>query len=208
MKTYYEHAGITIYHGNAIEIMPSIQADVMLTDPPYGMAYSSGWSGSTVRGDETTDIRDQVLQQWHPKPAIVFGRWSLLRPKGTRAVLIWDKGEWPGMGDLKFPWGPSHEEIYVIGEGFQGKRMGTVLRRDRIGGNGDHPTEKPISVLCKLIQRCPAGVIVDPFMGVGSTLVAANKEGRHAIGVELEEKYCEMAAIRLSQDVFTFTESA
>ena len=108
------------------------------------------------------------------------------------------------MGDLSFPWGPSHEEIYIIGEGFAGPRMGTVLRRDRIGGNGDHPTEKPLSVLKRLIERCPSGGVVDPFMGVGSTLVAAKEMQRQAIGIEIEERYCEIAAKRLSQEVLDF----
>jgi DNA modification methylase len=145
---------------------------------------------------------------WGERPAIVFGRWSVNRPNSVRQVLIWDKGEWPGMGDLSLPWGPSHEEIYILGKGWNGRRMGTVLRRDRIGGNGDHPTEKPVSVLMKLLERCPGGTVVDPFMGVGTTLQAAKNLQKTAIGIEIEERYCEIAAKRLSQKVLQFDPSA
>jgi DNA modification methylase len=233
MKPYYEHAGITIYHGDCREILPQLPkawcvtcsceladesilaihlaaghklepfAAVMVTDPPYGMAYQSGWSDRSVTGDEDSGVRNQILAMWKG-PAVVFGRWSIDRPSGSRVVLIWDKGEWPGMGDLSFPWGLSHEEIYVIGEGFKGRRMGTVLRRDRIGGAGDHPTEKPVSVLQKLIERCPDGAVLDPFAGICTTLKAAKDLNRRAIGIEIEEKYCEIAARRLSQEVFSF----
>lgn len=205
MKPYWEADGKAIYLADAREIIGIVGGDVLVSDPPYGMAYTSGWTGASVEADGDTRARDEILAMWRPKPAILFGRWSVPRPEGCRAVLIWDKGEWPGMGDLSFPWGPSHEEIYIIGDGFAGTRMGTVLRRDRIGGNGEHPTQKPTSVMERLIERCPQGTIVDPFMGSGTTLVAAKNLGRKAIGIEIEERYCEIAAKRLSQEVFDFS---
>jgi DNA modification methylase len=116
-------------------------------------------------------------------------------------VLTWDKGDWPGMGDLKLPWGPSTEEIYVLGSGFTGKRGGSVVRCDRLTGELIHPNEKPVELLGKLIERCPPGLIADPFMGSGTTLVAAKLLGRPAIGVEVDERYCELAANRLAQGV-------
>ena len=144
------------------------------------------------------------------KPALVFGRWSEPRPAAVRARLIWDKGEWPEMGDLKFPWGPSDEEVYVLGDGWQGKREGAVVRANRLGGSAsaDHPTPKPIALMERLIAKCPPGIIADPFAGSGSTLVAARNLGRKAIGVELEERYCEIIAKRLAQDVLDFTSLA
>lgn len=110
------------------------------------------------------------------------------------------------MGDLKFPWGPSDEEIYVLGDGWVGKREGTIIHANRLGGEKsmDHPTPKPTSPMERLIAKRPPGVIADPFAGSGSTLVAAKQLGRRAISVELEEKYCEIIARRLDQGVLNF----
>jgi DNA modification methylase len=202
VKPYYEQDGITIYHGDCQDIMGHLNVQVMVTDPPYGMDYTSGWSGATVAGDNTRSVRNEVLARWGTRPALIFGRWNIARPRGTRACLIWDKGEWPGMGDLTFPWGPSHEEIYVLGKGWHGTREGTVLRCNRLGGNGEHPTEKPVALLERLLRHAPGGVILDPFMGSGTTLLAAkNLSRRGAIGIEIEERYCEIAARRLDQTV-------
>jgi len=206
VKPYYQDDLVTLYHGDCREILPGLVGDVIVTDPPYGMTYSSGWSGATIAGDTTTEARDTVLATWAPRPALVFGRWSCPRPASTRHVLIWDKGDWPGMGDLSLPWGPSTEEIYVIGGGFVGKRRGSIVRDTKrpSGESALHPTEKPLGLMEALVRACPPGVIVDPFAGSGSTLAAAKSLGRTAIGIEIEERYCEVAATRLSQGVLDF----
>ena len=207
---YYQDEHVTLWHGDCLEIDAWLAADVLVTDPPYGMAHVSGWRPRPIAGDATTGVRDGALAQWGDRPALVFGRWSEPRPAAARARLVWDKGEWPGMGDLKFPWGPSDEEVYVLGEGWVGKREGTVVRANRLGGNAsiDHPTPKPIALMERLIAKCPPGIIADPFAGSGATLVAARNLGRHAVGVELEERYCEVIAKRLSQGVLDFTSLA
>ena len=202
MKPYYDQDGITIYHGDCRQIREWMAADVLVSDPPYGMAYQSGWKeSSNVAGDRSTVARDEALAMWGHKPAILFGRWSVERPEGVRMVLYWDKGDWPGMGDLGLPWGPSTEEIYVIGSGFIGKRTGQIVPCHKRITDGHHPTEKPVELMKELLGRCPAGVVVDPFMGSGSTLVAAKFMRRRAIGIEVEEKYCEVAVRRLAQGV-------
>lgn len=202
VEPYYDHGGIQIFHGDCLEILSGIKADVMVTDPPYGMAYESGWkAGRPIEGDETIAARDAVLSLWSG-PAIVFGRWSEPRPRGTRIVLYWDKGDWPGMGDLKLPWGPSTEEIYILGEGFSGKREGQLIRCPR-RQNGEHPTAKPEELMQRLIEKT-SGVVIDPFAGGGTTLRAAKDLGRKAIGIEIEERYCEIAAKRLGQEVLPF----
>lgn len=202
MKPYYESGGITIYHGDCRQVREWMAADVLVSDPPYGMSYQSGWKDSSyVANDRNTVARDEALQLWGHKAALLFGRWSVERPAGVRMVLYWDKGDWPGMGDLKLPWGPSTEEIYVLGEGFVGKRTGQIVPCPKRITDGFHPTEKPVELMKELLRRCPDGVVADPFMGSGSTLVAAKEIGRKAIGVELEEKYCEIAAARLAQGV-------
>lgn len=205
MKPYYESGGITIYHGDCREIDAWRSADVLVSDPPFGMDYRSGWSGRTVANDGDVGVRDAALALWGAKPALVFGRWSEPRPEGTRTVLTWDKGDWPGMGDLELPWGPSTEEIYVLGRGFSGKRGGSIVRSPRIGGSvSSHPTEKPVELLEQLIGKCPDGLVADPFCGAGATLLAARNLGRRAIGIEIEERYCEIAARRLAQNVLEF----
>ena len=207
MTPYYSDPLVTIYHGDCREWMP--EADVIVTDPPYGMGYQSnfalGGPSDRIAGDETTELRDWMLSIWAGRPALVFGTWRVPRP-ACNALLVWDKGATPGMGDLSMPWGPSHEEVYVIGRGFTGRRTGSVLR---IAGYGamadarpDHPTPKPTALMAQLIEKCPVEwTILDPFMGSGSTLRAAKDLGRKAIGIEIEERYCEIAAKRCSQEV-------
>jgi len=210
VKPYYEHGGITIYHGDCREILPSVEASVMVTDPPYGMAYQSNWGAGhgAIEGDQSTAARDEILALWVGKPAIVFGRWDQLRPARVVARLIWSKAPDPGMGDLSFPWGNSDEEIYVIGSGFVcTRRVANVITMGKPPVNGrSHPTPKPVALMAHLIERCPTGVVLDPFMGSGTTLRAAKDLRRKAIGIEIEERYCEIAAKRLMQGVLAFSE--
>ena len=213
-KKYYEDDAVTLYHGDCLE-RPEwwTGADVLVTDPPYGMAYQSGWvrdrTDRAIAGDDTTGVRDAALHAWGNRPALVFGTWRAERPRDARTLLIWDKGL-VGMGALDLPWGPSHEEIYVLGTGFVGKRGKSVLHIQGLTSTDPerfgHPTPKPVPLMETLIAHCPPGVIADPFAGSGSTLVAAKLLGRKAVGVELEEKYCEIAARRLSQGVLDFGE--
>ena len=112
------------------------------------------------------------------------------------------------MGDLSIPWGPTDEEVYVLGGGWSGKRESSVLSVQMLmsgdSSRPDHPTPKPIPLMEILVKKCPPGVIADPFAGSGTTLIAARNLGRTAIGVELEEKYCEIIAKRLDQQVIDF----
>lgn len=215
MKSYYQDDWVTLYHGDCLEIVAWLDADVLVTDPPYGMAHRSGMDGKfgdcAVAGDATTDTRDAALALWDG-PALVFGRWSCIKPVGTRACLTWDKGDALGMGALDLPWKPTTEEIYVLGSGFHGTRnRGSVLRWQGIGpyqqarGGRFHPTQKPVELLHDLLERCPLGVVADPFCGSGSTLRAAKNLGRRSIGVEIDERYCEIAARRCAQEVLELT---
>lgn len=212
MSIYYQDDLVTLYHGDCREVTAWLDADVLVTDPPYGMTLRSGWSGAfgdnAIANDETTEARDAALGLWEDRPALIFGRWSVPRPMLTRMVLTWEKGEHVGMGDLSLPWKPNTEEVYVLGSGFTGKRTGSVLKCYAIAGTvgrardgtRSHPTEKPVALMGELVRKCPPGVVADPFAGSGTTLVAAKHEGRRAIGVELDERYCEIAAKRLAQD--------
>lgn len=222
---YYEDEKVTLHHGDCLSLLPAWaeRADVLVTDPPYGLAYTSNRPRRTlapsIAGDLDTTVRDAALFAWHgadpvamPRPALVFGTWRRERPPAVRQVLIWDTKGALGMGALDLPWKPSHQEIYVIGRGFKGRRSSDVLTCapvQSLGYNGrTHPHEKPVDLLSRLIDKCPPGVIADPFAGSGTTLVAAKKLGRRAIGVEIDERYCEIAAKRLAQGVLDFGEAS
>jgi len=212
MKPYYDDGSITLYLGDCREVDAWQSAAVLVTDPPYGIAYQSGMRrdrlAASIAGDEDTSLRDFVLGLWAPRPALVFGTWRIPRPAGTRARLVWDPKGALGMGDLSIPWKPSDQEVYVLGSGFVGRRTSNVLRyapvQSTARGGRCHPHEKPVSLLHDLIGKCPPGIIADPCAGSGSTLVASKNLGRRAIGVEISERYCEIAAKRLAQGVFDF----
>jgi len=214
IKPYYQDEWVTIYHGDCREILPQldVKVDLVLTDPPYGNNYKSGHEGTLPReifGNRDTELRDWMIALLGDIPALIFGTWKIQRPKETRALLIWDTLGALGMGDLSIPWKPSHQEIYVIGRGFEGKRTSDVLSYPPVQSSAwrgrKHPHEKPVPLLKDLLQKSPAGLTLDPFMGVGSTLVACIELNRKCIGIEIEEKYCEIAANRCSQGVFDFS---
>lgn len=214
MSLYYRDDFVTLYHGDCLsDHREWLDADVLVTDPPYGIAYESNMNrnkrnvkmGRAIASDSAPAIRDLALLQWGDRPSITFGRWDIPRPASVRARLIWDKGNTVGMGDLSFPWGRAEEEIYVSGTGFAGKRVGNVVRVQMLmsgdSARPDHPTPKPVPLMELLIEKCPAGLVADPFAGSGATLVAAKNLGRKAVGVELEERYCEIIARRCAQEV-------
>lgn len=199
----------TLYLADCREVLPTLGVvDAVLTDPPFGMKYASGhatdvlWkAGRKITGDDDCSLRDQVLAQVEC-PALVFGSDKVPKPPRTRMRLIWDKGPALGMGALDLPWKPSIEEIYVIGKGFVGGRnSGSVIYHPPVQSmakNGRlHPNEKPVGLLERLLTWMPPGVVLDPFMGSGSTGEAAFKAGRPFIGIEIEPEYFEVSCRRL-----------
>jgi DNA modification methylase len=236
MRPYYEHAGITIYHGDCREILPSLQkdsVDLLVTDPPYGVNFQSSWRQETfapIMGDESSEMGLQGISAALPvltyqRHLYIFGRFDLSSlPVSTPVELVWDK-QYLGMGDLELPWGIQHEYIQFCvslkrnrNREANGRlslaarlRRGSILSFPRRDGNvTDHPTEKPVALLRELIESSSriGESVLDCFCGSGSTVAAAKAEGRKAIGIEIEEKYCEIAAKRLSQEVFNFEVSA
>ena len=209
MTPYYQDDACTIYHADCLDVLP-VAADVLVTDPPYGINYKSGkmriaGNSRSILGDSDTSLRDVVLDGWAGRPALVFGTWKRQHPPSTRQILVWDTKGALGMGDLALPWKPSHAQIYVLGHGFSGRRESDVLTVAPVSSfasNGrQHPHEKPVALLRRLVAKCPAGTVLDPFMGSGTTLRAAKDLGRKAIGIEIKERYCEIAARRLAQEV-------
>ena len=221
MSLYYQDEHVTLFHGDCLaEHQEWLTADVLVTDPPYGIAWSGAWPTynvketkkspkRSIRNDDSTSARDEALARWGQRPAIAFGSWRQPRPNNTRHRLIWHKaGASPGPANSTFM--PNDEEIYVLGDGFMKSSppQRTVITTTEGRGTQvrdiGHPTPKPINLMETLIGRCPPGVIADPFAGSGATLIAARNLGRKAIGVELEEKYCEIIAKRLDQQVIDF----
>lgn len=215
-EPYYSDDLVTLYHGDCREVTEWLAADVLVTDPPYGIAYNSGSRRDTlaasIEGDTDTTVRDTALEAWRGKPALVFGTWRIPRPEGTRARLVWDTKGALGMGDLSIPWKPSDQEIYVLGGGFAGRRDSNVITCPPVQSmsrNGrEHPHQKPVPLLAALLMKCPPGVVADPFAGSGSLGVAAKMLGRRAVLVELDGEYCEIAARRLAQDSLPFGEAS
>lgn len=201
-----EHiGGVVLYLGDCREVLPTLgKVDAVVTDPPYGISHSSNhgasWQRTQIANDHDTTARDQVLALLPPR-GLVFGSWKRPKPTGTHTVLIWDKGDAAGMGDLSVPWKPNHEEIYVIGKGFSGERGPGILRHTNITWESlgrEHPHAKPVSLMADLIRKCLVDwVICDPFMGSGTTGVACAKLGRKFIGIEIEPKYFDIACRRI-----------
>lgn len=218
MNPYYADDLVTLYLGDCRDVDAWLVADVLVTDPPYGVAYASGQMSRAkqprvdrIVGDETTDLRDEALRMWGARPAVVFGTWKAPRPPDAAHRLIWHKRRQPPAMSSA-PWYSADEEIYLLGSGWTGvPRQNVIVTDEWRSGRGfvrqsGHPTPKPDSLMSTLIAKCPPGMIADPFAGSGSTLVAAKALGRACIGVELEERYCELAARRLSQGVLDFGE--
>ena len=221
MSVYYQDDYVTLYHGDCQwEHREWLDADVLVTDPPYGInaearkgtylgAGSQKRRAADIAGDRTTEARDDVIHSWGGRPRIVFGSWKAPRPNPVNHRLIWHKkGSAPGPTNAAFM--SQDEEIYITGLGFRKSSpplrsviATTEFRSNEVARIG-HPTPKPIPLMEILIDRCPPGVIADPFAGSGATLEAARNLGRKSIGVELEEKYCEIIAKRLDQQVIDF----
>lgn len=218
MTPYYEADGITLYHGDCREVTKWLSADVLVTDPPYGLETAArpdrpgayGRNGHcTIAGDATSIVRDDMLTSWGERPIAVFSTPRLPEPPGIwEHRLVWDKVE-PGMNGG--PWRYTHELIFVRGSGWTRLHASSysILRYPRSDGmtneeREQHPHRKPVGLMRALIAAAPPGLVADPFAGTGSTLRAAKDLGIRCVGIEVSERYCEIAARRLEQGVLDF----
>lgn len=212
MKPYYEEDGIMIYHGDCREILPTLpKVDLVLTDPPYGIGFMHGVGGgcaarSTVFAKIAVCGDDSPFDPspWLKFPAAIL--WGAnhyaSRLPDSSCWLVWDKRE--GMchndqADCELAWTSFNSPARLKRHYWNG-----MLKASEHGEPRVHPTQKPIELM-KWCIGFAEGSILDPFMGSGTTLRAAKDLGRKAIGIEIEEKYCEIAAKRLSQKVFDFS---
>ena len=214
MKPYYEEDGIVIYHGDCRAIPLPIgdlwmpEADAVLSDPPYGILSESGSAATRRSGGN----RDDGVMSWDVaptsewvcthllgRPAMLWGGCHLGLPK-TYGYLIWDKQiDGLNFGEVEYCW----TNLEFAPRIFRHRAVG-------IDGGKIHPTQKPEQLMAWCFGFLPKHVrcVLDPFMGSGTTLVAAKRLGRKAIGIEIEERYCEIAAQRLSQRALNFSEAA
>ena len=210
-----------LYKGDCLEVMDklikqNVKVDVIITDPPYGMNYKSNYRKEKyekISNDNDLSFLDDFFQKcdkllkddthiycfcsWHhiDKFKIAFEKYFTLKN-----VIVWEKNN-TSMGDLKGSYAPKHELILFGHKGRRlrnGKRLPDVLQANRTG-NKLHPTQKPVSLLQIFIYQSSNEneIILDPFMGSGSTGVACLNTNRKFIGIELDEKYFNIAKNRL-----------
>lgn len=214
MNPYYEEAGITIFHGdwrNTDEVNIGKKYDLLLTDPPYGIGEAAGKNKSRSK---LAIAKDYGNNDWDNEPIgdsdiallrclahnlIIFGGNYFNLPP-SRCWLVWDKVNGSNdFADCELAWTNLDKAVR------QFRYMWNGMLREKPEARF-HPTQKPIALMKWCISQAPPTVksVVDPYMGSGTTLVAAKSMGLSATGVEQEEKYCEIAANRLRQSVFSF----
>ena len=211
VKWYYSDEWVAIAHGDCREILPSLpKVDLVLTDPPYGVGYKYEDSYNDAHGDyagfilpvfnRLRDIAGLVL--------ITTGMYNLWLYPQADWVLCWAK---PGSTRRNGLGGFNEWEPVLV----YGKRriyndfklLPDVANHSK--DSGVHPCPKPLNLYTWLVSvgADPCATVLDPFLGSGTTAVAAKKLNRHCIGIEIEEKYCEIAANRCRQQVFDFTDT-
>lgn len=202
MKPYYQDASVTIYHGDCRDFLPTLSFGCTITDPPYGLRFrSQNWDEKipdvdswvpVVRAKGTAVIITAPTTMWdYPRPDWVLC-WT--RPGSTSRTAYGSFNHWsPCLVYGKGKWNPDHKRLPSIQQQVENRGI-------------NHPSPKPLDLMRWLVDGT-AGVIIDPFAGSGTTLRAAKDLGRTCIGIELDERYCEVAAERCSQETLDLTGS-
>lgn len=210
VKPYYERGGITIYHGKCEDVLPTLEAgsvDLVLTDPPYGVNKAE-WDQSFP-----TDWMHEASRVSRKAIAVMPGVDNILRLPFS-------------VGEHVYRWTLSVHLTNGMARGRMGfgnwipvvvyAKPDVSLHRHQqdagavavVGAMPDHPSPKPLRAMTWVLSRFDVGSVLDPFMGSGTTLRAAMDLGMSAIGCEIEERYCEIAARRLQQQVLPLGEAA
>ena len=199
----------TLYLGDCKEILPNLQLSnigTMITDPPYGMSFQSNFrldKHEKIANDESADLANFVIN-WginNLKHSVyAFGRWdNLIDYPKPKSLITWVKNNW-SMGDLQHEHARQTEVAFFYAlshHNFPKKRPTDVVIFPRTD-NENHPTEKPVGLMQQFIEWTD-GIVFDPFMGSGSTGVAAMKMNRQFIGIEINQKYFEIACKRIEE---------
>lgn len=211
VRPYYQDKNTTIYHGDCRDVLPNIgQVNLVLTDPPYGIGEAAGKNksrgnlaiakdyGSADWDDKLID--NSVIKTLIEQPCVLFGGNYYSLPAAS-CWFVWDKDNGDSdFADCELAWTNLRGAVRLIKYRWNGMLKKKPEQRW-------HPTQKPLEVISWCIVQAdkklnsPVLTILDPFMGSGTTLRAAKDLGRKAIGIELEEKYCEIASKRMSQEV-------
>lgn len=228
MKPYYEHAGIVIYHGDCREILPQLsECDAVITDPPYGVGFNgkrTKRAASLVNtGYESNFVDDVEYIEHIVIPVIQTCRQRFKRVVvtcGTRCMFRYPEPDDIGCvfnpaGAGRSSWGFNcfNPILYYGKEPYLANGLGArpngFMEVAAGDGNNGHPCPKPVRWMRWLVKKASLihEMVLDPFCGSGTTLEAAKDLHRRAIGIEIHEKYCEIAAQRLSQEVFQFEEA-
>lgn len=228
MIPYYEDDHCRLYQGDCREILPSLgRVDLVLTDPQWGAdtrvdntRFSSGVDfprGKRIRGQDCHFLQERKAvygdaEPFDPSPLlslapklILWGNYNYSsRLPDTAGALVWDKRrgieevDWP-LSDSEIAWTNICKGVHT----FRNRWFGLVRSSER--GEHFHPTQKPIALMRWCIEQAGTPVLIlDPYMGVGSTILAARELGCYAIGIEIDEEYCTRVAERLRQQVFSF----
>jgi DNA modification methylase len=206
-KPFYQRGPVQIFHGDCLELLPHLpRVDAVVTDPPYGVDFDTDYtrfSGGLSTERRTHNRIANDSREFDPSPFLSFRRVVLFGancfsdklPCGT--WLIWDKRFKNGaamLADAEAAWMNSGHGIYIKAVTSQG-----FVRPEPI----EHPTQKPVSVIEWCLDKASneGDTILDPFLGSGTTAVACIRTGRQCVGIELEEKYCEIAAKRCDREL-------
>ena len=190
--------------GDCRDILPTLGVvDSVVSDPPYGMAFQSNYRTTQhdkIANDDTTDLFLWACSIPVSHSRYLFGRWDNIAdvPK-PKSLITWVKNNW-SMGDLEHEHGRQTEVcFFYAGEGhfWPGKRPNDVIECPRTG-NDFHPTEKPVALM-EVVVGWTAGLVFDPFMGAGSTGIAACVKGRPFVGCEIHEPYFDIACRRIEE---------
>ncbi len=197
MTPYFDDGQIAIYHGDCREVLPLIAFDSVATDPPYGIGFAAQptkWQRRAGQQPEQWDDQpvDSVVLALADadRPTIIWGgNYYALPPQ--RGWLLWTKPDAPpSMGSAEMAWTNLDQCVRSLSVSI------SQTNAERVG----HPTQKPLRVMTwSLGFIAKPGVVCDPFMGSGTTLRACKDLGIRAIGIEQDERYCEIAARRLAQ---------
>lgn len=226
MTPYYQDEAVTIYHGDCAALLPQLKATAIITDPPYGVGIKYGAGFDDQRSDYWGWLRERVEQMRAVTPLVVFTHRvkALAELTGWDWIAAWTKPMSFGSRIGNSPLRPHWEPIFLYGVMTLGTRSDPLpdvlnfspergpgvgsgrLGRERHAATGSqiaHPLPKPLGLYRRLILGLtkPGDVVLDPFMGSGTTLRAAKDLNRRAVGIEIEERYCELAARRMGQEV-------